>query len=189
MARINLLPWREARREVRRKQFLLALGATGLLAVGVVVLADHYIDHIIERQVGRNAFVGQQISALDERIRQISELQASREQLNERMRIIQDLQGQRPARPRVFEQLARALPDDVYFTELQWRDRTLSISGVAASNHRVSELLRNLAADEVFAAPRLTEVKATGAGRSEDSTNLFRLTVRHNDRLPGEGKP
>lgn len=189
MARINLLPWREARREVRRRRFLLVLGATVLLAVGLVILGDRYIDRLIERQSSRNVFLGKQTVALDERIQQINDLQVRREQLSERMHIIQGLQGQRPVRPRVFEQLARAMPEDVYFTDLQWRDRTLSISGVAASNHRVSELLRNLAADEVFAAPSLTDVKAAGGGRPEDSTSLFRLTVRHGDRLPAEGRP
>ncbi|MFJ5237254.1 PilN domain-containing protein [Pseudomonas neuropathica] len=177
MARINLLPWREERREERRKRFLLAL--IGVLAgsVGAVLIADQIISAAIEQQVARNDYIAKQIAVVDERIKQISELKARRQQLVERMRIIQDLQGNRQISGRIFDQLARTLPDGVYFTDVKMAGKTLSISGAAESNNRVSELMRNLDASDWFDAPSLNEVKATTAGQV-DQVNTFELTVR-----------
>ncbi|WP_448694588.1 PilN domain-containing protein [Pseudomonas moraviensis] len=177
MARINLLPWREERREERRKRFLLVL--IGVLAgsIGAVLIADQIISAAIERQMARNDYIGKQIAVVDERINQISELKARRQQLVERMRIIQDLQGNRQISGRVFDQLARTLPDGVYFTDVKMAGKTLSISGAAESNNRVSELMRNLDASDWFDAPSLNEVKATSADQVEQA-NVFQLTVR-----------
>ncbi len=177
MARINLLPWREERREERRKRFLLIL--IGVLAgsIGAVLIADQIITAAIERQMARNDYIGKQIAVVDERIKQISELKARRQQLVERMRIIQDLQGNRQISGRIFDQLARTLPDGVYFTDVKMAGKTLSISGAAESNNRVSELMRNLDASDWFDAPSLNEVKATSADQVEQA-NVFQLTVR-----------
>lgn len=177
MARINLLPWREELREERRKRFLTALAAVLVVAVGAVVIADQYIGSEISRQTARNQHVSQQIALLDERIKQISELKTRRQQLVERMKIIQDLQGNRPVSGRIFDQLARTLPDGVYFTEVKMTGKTLSITGVAASNNRVSDLMRNLDASDWLDAPSLTEVKANTTG-TVDQASVFRLTVR-----------
>ncbi|MGG7671128.1 PilN domain-containing protein [Pseudomonas sp. WC2] len=177
MARINLLPWREERREERRKRFLLALIGVVVGSIGAVLIADQIITAAIERQVARNDYIGKQIAVVDERIKQISELKAHRQQLVERMRIIQDLQGNRQISGRIFDQLARTLPDGVYFTDVKMAGKSLSISGAAESNNRVSELMRNLDASDWFDAPSLNEVKATTAGQV-DQANTFELTVR-----------
>ncbi|MBT9265672.1 PilN domain-containing protein [Pseudomonas sp. MG-9] len=187
MARINLLPWREERREERRKRFLLILIGVFVGSVGAVFIADQIISTAIERQAARNAYIGRQIAVVDERIKQISELKARRQQLVERMRIIQDLQGNRQISGRIFDQLARTLPDGVYFTSVKLVGRTLTISGAAESNNRVSELMRNLDASDWFDAPSLNEVKATTAGQV-DQANVFQLTVRQTQPATVEGE-
>ncbi|WP_313332859.1 PilN domain-containing protein, partial [Pseudomonas oryzihabitans] len=106
-----------------------------------------------------------------------SELKTRRQQLLARMKIIQDLQGNRPVIGHVFDQLVRTLPDGVYFRELKMQGDTLSISGEAESNNRVSNLMRNLDASDWFASPTLIEVKATTAG-AVDQANTFQLTVK-----------
>lgn len=177
MARINLLPWREELREERRKRFLLTLVGVLVGSVGLVLIADQVFSSAISLQVARNDYLGKQIAVVDERIKQISDLKARRQQLVERMRIIQDLQGNRQISGRIFEQLARTLPDGVYFTEVKMQGKSLAITGAAESNNKVSELMRNLDASDWFDAPSLTEVKATTAGQL-DQANVFQLTVR-----------
>jgi len=177
MARINLLPWREQLREERRKQFLVILGGVFVLSCGVVFLGDQYLSGEIARQEARNAFIQQNIAQLDVRIKEISELKTRRQQLLARMKIIQDLQANRPVIGHVFDQLVRTLPDGVYFREVKMQGDTLSISGEAESNNRVSNLMRNLDASDWFASPTLIEVKATTAG-AVDQANTFQLTVK-----------
>ncbi len=177
MARINLLPWREQRREERKQRFLVALGAVLVGAAALVFAGDQYLNGAIEQQNARNDYVRKEIAALDARIKEISELKKRREELLERMKIIQDLQGNRPVTARVFDQLVRTLPDGVHFTALKMTGKNIAIQGAAESNNRVSALMRNLDASDWLAAPNLTEVKAVTAG-TVDQASVFQLTVQ-----------
>lgn len=175
MARINLLPWREQQREERKKRFVTALVGVLVVAVGIVLLIDQALGRAITQQTARNTFLQGELVQLDARIKEISELKARRKQLLERMKIIQDLQGNRPIIGRVFDQLVRTLPDGVYFTDIKMLDNVIAINGIAESNNRVSDLMRNLEASDWLEGPVLNEVKASAA---PDQANAFQLTVR-----------
>jgi type IV pilus assembly protein PilN len=155
-------------------------------AMGAVLVANQVISGAIDQQVARNDYIGKQVAVVDERISQINDLKARRQQLVERMGVIQGLQGNRQISGRIFDQLARALPNGVYFTEVRMTAKTLSITGAAQSNNRVSELMRNLEASDWFEAPSLSEVKATAAGQLEQA-NVFQLTVRQTQPATPEG--
>lgn len=127
MARINLLPWREELREQRKQQFLVILGGVLVASAALVFLGDQYFTAAIENQNARNDFLRKEIVVLDARIKEISELKSRRQQLLERMKIIQDLQGNRPIIGRVFDQLVRTLPDGVYFTDLKMTGKNIAI--------------------------------------------------------------
>ncbi len=177
MAKINLLPWREQLREERKQRFLVSLAGAAVLAVGLLFLADQYLANAIEQQNARNQFISKEIAVLDARISEIKELRERRQQLLERMKIIQDLQGNRPIIGRVFDQLVRTLPDGVYFTDLKMTGKNIAIVGAAESNNRVSNLMRNLDGSDWLEAPNLNEVKAVTAG-AVDQENVFQLTVQ-----------
>lgn len=177
MARINLLPWREQLREERKQRFLVTLAGVLVVSAGAVFLGDQYLNGAIERQSARNDFVRKEIALLDARIKEIKELKTRRQQLLERMKIIQDLQGNRPIIGRVFDQLVRTLPDGIYFTSVKMQGKSIAIVGAAESNNRVSNLMRNLDGSDWLDAPNLTQVKATTAG-ALDQANVFQLTVQ-----------
>jgi len=177
MARINLLPWREQLREKRRQRFLVTMGAVLVAAGGLVFLGDWYLNASIDAQQARNDFIRREIAVLDARIKEISELKKRRQELLERMKIIQDLQGNRPIIARVFDQMVRTLPDGVYFTSLKMTGKHIAIEGAAESNNRVSNLMRNLDGSEWLDAPNLTAVKAVTAGALEQA-NVFQLSVQ-----------
>jgi len=188
MARINLLPWREQQREDRKKRFLIALAGVLVGGIAVIFLASQYLDSAISHQNARNEYIKTEIVQLDSRIKEISELRARRKQLLERMKIIQDLQGNRPIIGRIFDQFARTLPDGVFFTDVKMTDQLISISGSAESNNRVSDLLRNLDASDWLESPGLTEVKANAPGTA-DQSNTFQLTVRQTQPAVEGAKP
>lgn len=177
MAQINLLPWREQLREERKQRFLVSLVGVLVLGAGLIFLADRYFENAIEEQVARNDFVRKEIAVLDTRIKEIKELRERRAQLLERMKIIQDLQGNRPIIGRIFDQLVRTLPDGVHFTSLKMTGKNIAIVGAAESNNRVSNLMRNLDSSEWLEAPNLNEVKAAVAG-AIDQQSVFQLTVQ-----------
>ena len=177
MARINLLPWREQLREERKRKFLAALAGCVVLALGLIFLADMLLNAAISNQNARNQFIRQEIAVLESRIKEINELQAQRQQLIERMKIIQDLQLNRPVIARLFDQMTRTLPDGLYYESAKMEGKTITISGSAESNNRVSELMRNMEASEWLANATLSQVKLKTAGEL-DQANDFLLTVQ-----------
>lgn len=190
MARINLLPWREQLREERKKEFLTILVLIVIFAGGLIFFGDRVLNGKIDHQNARNEFMQKEITLLEARIKEIEQLQARRTQLLDRMKIIQDLQGNRPIIVRVFDELARTLPDGVYFDALGMAGSTINIEGRAESNSRVSNLMRQMDASEWLTSPNLTAVRAVTAG-GLDQANVFELSVKQTEPGAGtaEGEP
>lgn len=160
MAKINLLPWREERRQELKKAFLVVLGVVAAVAFVVVVLADRTVSAAIEDQQGRNNYLKKQISELDLQVKEINELERKRRELLDRMKVIQELQGNRPIIVRIFDDLVRSLPDGVFYTDLTRKANTIELKGVAESNNRIASLMRKIDKSEWFSDPNLTAVKA-----------------------------
>lgn len=177
MANINLLPWREARREELKRQFLVVLGLVAVAGIALIILGDRIENNRIENQRARNAHLTQNIRVLDARVAEIRDLQRRRNQLIDRMRVIQELQGNRPVIVRVLDQLVRTLPDGVFYTEVQARDKLLSIRGVAESNNRVSSLMRRLDASDWLHAPNLDSVRAATVYGDQAATFDLKVNV------------
>ncbi len=175
MAQINLLPWREERRQELKRQFVATIAFVAIFAAGIVLLADRVVNGQIVNQQARNNYLQENISELDKAVAEIRELQKRRNQLIDRMRVIQELQGTRPLIVRVLDQLVRTIPDGVFYTNLNTSNRRISINGVAESNNRVSSLMRRLDASDWLARPNLDKV--TAAPEFGDQANRFNLTV------------
>jgi len=186
MAHINLLPWREWERERRKKQFLGNLAATFLLGVLVVLGGGWYLDARVENQNARNAFLQKEIQVLDEKIAEISELKKKREELLARIRVILELQTNRPIIVRVFDELVRTLSPGVHFTNLQMQANVLTLDGAAESNNRISSLMRNLDASDLFASPNLKSIKEDPENEHYGAqASVFNLTfIQTNPNAP-----
>jgi len=182
MANINLLPWREELREERNKNFYVVIGLVLALAAVLFFSVYSYFDSAASNQASRNAFLKNQIAALDKKIIEIQELRETRSELIERMELIQALQGNRPVIVRIFDEIVRAVPEGLYFNELEVKGERVRISGVASSNNRVSALMRNFDDSEWFRNPSLVKVESKSAG-----VNAFEIIMtRVNPRTEGE---
>ena len=176
MANINLLPWREELRAERQRNFVSSLGLAVALAILVLVLADRITDINLDAQNARNRFLTENIALVDSEVSEIRDLRSQRQLLLERMRVIQELQGNRPIIVRVLDELVRTVPDGVYYYDLSSSDETLSIEGIAESNNRVSSLMRRLDASDWLEDPSLDGV--TAAGDLGQSAMEFSLSVQ-----------
>jgi len=190
MARINLLPWREWERERKKKEFLGNLAAVLVAGAALVLLGGFYFDGKVEGQQARNAYLEQEIAVLDERIAEIAQLQKTRDELLARMRVIQELQGNRPVIVRVFDEMVRALAKGVHFNTLKMNSNRLSLEGVAESNNRISSLMRNLDSSEWFTSPNLRSIKEDPSnsdyGMQASTFNLTFVQVNPNKPVEGE---
>ena len=169
MPKINLLPWRAELRTRRRNQFFIGLGAS-LGAAGLAVLASNFVmNGILSHQNSRNELLNTEIAALDKRIADILELEASKDRLLARMEIIEQLQRSRPEIVHVFDELVRTLPDGVRLTSVKQTGRRLEVKGDADSNTRVSAFMRNIDKSKWLTQPDLQviEVRDTSTKRKK----------------------
>jgi len=178
MARINLKPWREERRAEEQKDFLIALVGMAVIGLLFVFMQDRLVNSNIEEQQARNSYLSGEISSLERKIQEIDKLKSRRDQLVARMRVIQELQGNRPVIVHMFDEVVRTLPDGVFYTGLARKADGLSIQGRAESNNRISSLMRKLDGSEWFMDPNLTSVKASEEGGDGEKSNDFDLTVK-----------
>jgi type IV pilus assembly protein PilN len=188
MARINLLPWRDWERERRKKEFLTNMAAVVLAGVGIVFAFGWYLDGRIDSQLERNRLLEAEIVILDEQIAEIMSLQKTRQELLARMRVIQELQGNRPVIVRVFDELVRTLAKGVHFKTLKYEGDRLAVEGVAESNNRISSLMRNLDGSDWFASPNLRSIKEDPENVSYGAqASTFNLTfVQTNPNKPAD---
>jgi len=166
MAKINLLPWREEIRKQKQREFVISAAGGALLAALIVLLAHFHIDGLIDNQNQRNAFLKAQIAVLDQRIGRIRELEKMKADLLARMNVIQELQRSRPESVHLMDELVRTLPDGVYLNAFTQKGRSLELAGVAQSNARVSDYMRNIDASDWLTAPRLDLIKTTEKNRT-----------------------
>jgi len=103
MPRINLLPWREAERKKRQRDFGVALAGGVVVAVVSVLATMFAYSQMISNQEARNERLTAEIVELEKSITEIDGLERQKERLLARMEIIEQLQKSRPER--------RCLPD------------------------------------------------------------------------------
>ena len=186
MPRINLLPWREADRKKRQRDFGVAMGGGVVVAVSVVLAAIFAFSQMISNQEDRNRRLTDEIAELEKSIKEIDGLEAQKERLLARMEIISELQKSRPEIVHLFDELVRQLPEGVYLTGMKQTGASVEIRGVAQSSTRVSALMRRIDASEWLADPEVDRVETTTAGASRQAEFIVNLKqVRKDDEMEG----
>ena len=164
MATINLRPWREELRQERQKEYVRVLILVFMAAGLIWWSVKGYYDASIDAQEYRNEYIKKQTSALESKIKEIQELRNKRQELLDRMRLIQDLQGNRPVIVRVFDELARVMPEELFFTSVSSKGNKFTLKGKASSNDQISQLMRNFDQSPWFTNPNLLGVSAAEGG-------------------------
>jgi type IV pilus assembly protein PilN len=158
---INLLPHREAARKQRRDVFNVSMGAAflagGLLA-GAIFL---WYQAQISEQQAHNQLLKTEITRLEGQIKDIAGLESEIAALRARQQAVEDLQSDRNVPVHLLTELSKQLPDGVYVSSMRQTNQSVTLQGVAQSNERVSDLLRNLARNTPwFSKPELVEIVA-----------------------------
>jgi type IV pilus assembly protein PilN len=170
--RINLLPHREARREQRKREFLLLLAGVALLGVVTVLGGGLAMDQLVEQQGRRNQFIQAENQRLDTQIAEIRTLREEITALRARQQAVENLQSDRTLPVRLFDEFSRLTPDGVQLRQLRQEERRVTLTGYAQTNERVAEFLRNLSERSPWLErPELGEIKEitlTGAAAPKD---------------------
>jgi len=179
---INLLPHREAARKRRKEAFQATMLASALIGLAIAGVIYWWFQMMIADQQGRNAFLQQEIRVLEGQIKEIATIEDEIASLRARQKAVEDLQSDRNLPVHMLNELVAQLPDGVYITNLKQVDQIVTMQGMAQSNERVSEMLRNLANNTPwFSKPELVEIVAgnvTLTAREQRRVAAFNLRFR-----------
>ena len=182
MILINLLPHREAARARRRETFQVMLALSVFLGATLIGAGYLWFEAQISGQQERNGVLSKEISVLDGQIKEIANIESEIKSLSERQKAVEDLQADRNLPVHLLNELVKQLPDGTYITSLKQDNQSVNIQGIAQSNERVSELLRNLANNTPWLSkPELVEIVAstvTLTPRDQRRVAKFNLRVR-----------
>lgn len=186
MILINLLPHREARRKRRKAAFFAGLGLAAVSGLLLVVLWYLGLEHLKSVQDDRNAQLQREISQLEGQIKDIANLRGEIESLKARQKAVEDLQTDRNVPVHLLNELTRQTPEGVYLTSIKQTGSVVAITGIAQTNERVSELLRNaLYNSEWLERPELVEIKAaTVRADNREQRRLFEFSMRVSIKRP-----
>ncbi|MGM0593595.1 MAG: PilN domain-containing protein [Pseudomonadota bacterium] len=175
MAHINLLPWREELRQQKKKEFFTVVGGTAIAFAGVVLLVHMYMAGLIDYQNSRNDRLKAEITKVESKIEEIKDLERAKEQLIARMRVIEELQGNRPEVVHLFEEIAKVVPEGLFIDSITQKNRDVTIVGKAQSNARVSAFMRRLEASNWLETPNLNVISTSK--REAERMREFTLVV------------
>ena len=181
MILINLLPHREAARKRQREMFFAQVGGAALIGGLVVGLIFTWFQNQISTQQDRNAFLGTEIAKLDAQIKDIAGLQTQLAALKARQLAVEDLQADRNLPVHLLDEMVKQLPEGIYLSSLKQENQAILLTGVAQSQERVSELLRNLNNNSKWLTrPELVEIVAanlTLSSREQRRVSNFSIRV------------
>jgi type IV pilus assembly protein PilN len=183
---INLLPHREEKRKRKKVAFFAGLGVAAAAGLGVVGLWYAVVQQMTAAQQGRNQFLVAEIGKLEVQIKDIATLRAEIESLKARQKAVEDLQIDRNLPVHLLNELVKQTPEGIYFATVKQDGQVLSVNGIAQTQERVSELLRNTAYNsEWLVRPELIESKSAAVvAANKEQKRLFDFSVRLNVKRP-----
>ncbi|MGB8146235.1 MAG: PilN domain-containing protein [Chromatiaceae bacterium] len=185
MVRLNLLPWREARRQHQKRLFVIHGMIALLVTLGAAIASYVVIDGLILYQASRNDFLIAEIAKLDSKINEIKEIEKKKADLLARMDIIQELQYIRPEVVHLFDEIVTAIPDGVFLTGIRQSGRNVVLEGRAQSYGRISDLMRNIKASAWITNPTLTIIK----DQDKSDRGLSQFELQFQQQRPPAPKP
>jgi type IV pilus assembly protein PilN len=177
---INLLPHREEKRQRRKVAFFAGLGVAAGVGVAIVGIWYLVVQQLTSAQQDRNAFLSAEIAKLDTQIKDIASLKAEIESLKARQKAVEDLQIDRNVPVHLLNELVKQTPEGIYFNAIKQDGQSLNVSGVAQTQERISEFLRNTAySSEWLVKPELIESKsASMTGANKEQRTLYAFSMR-----------
>jgi type IV pilus assembly protein PilN len=101
---------------------------------------------------------------LEKVLQKLAELEASKLELDKKIKIINDLKFKQKDAVYMMDKLSRCLPDWVWLTDLNFKNGAVFLSGKALSNNLVADLINNLQTSNTF-----INVKLKSSARNKEA--------------------
>ena len=161
LTHINLLPWREKKRQQERQQLITYLLVALGMAMSLVLFIRHEVLIFVERQYQRNQCLSHEIVQYEQQIKVIRDMKILRRSLLLMIKTIENIQLTRAVRIKCLVELGQLVPKMVYLNRIECLGNQVFLVGYATSTTPISTLMRRISANIWILAPSLSEVKKT----------------------------
>ena len=191
MILINLLPHREEKRRQRKRNFFVLLGLSAFAGVLVVGAWMSVLQQMKSAQESRNDYLKAEITKLESQIKDIATLRAEIDALKARQKAVEDLQTDRNIPVHLLNEIVKQTPEGIYLTSIKQTGQVVAVAGIAQTNERVSEFLRNtLYSSPWLERPELIEIKAsTVTAANREQRRLYEFSMRVSIKRPAAAAP
>jgi len=191
MIRINLLPYRDERRQWQILQYIL-VALVSLELVGLLILSSYsWVSMGLSDAKDRFQQVQSENSALRARLGELTKFEDVQAEVQKKLDLVDKLQKGRFRSLGTMLGLSGAIPKNVWLTEVKDSGGQISISGFGESNRAIAKFMRSLEARGVFAGVDLKLIKRERVNGVP--LRSFSLTMNRVDAKPvseaAVGKP
>lgn len=183
MIRINLLPFRSARKKenIRRQISFFALSGTlfAICLFGYHLLLDNRVSAKVQEVANTKA----ELAQLEKKLNEIKEIKKMLETIRRKTAVIEDLELSRQASVRMLDAMAQLMVEDqMYLTHLKVSENLLEVAGIAADNQTIAKFMTRLEHSGLF---KKVVLKSASANPVKDGRVLQKFSIS-GDRKPLE---
>jgi type IV pilus assembly protein PilN len=175
MTQINLLPWREQARHIKKMRFLITIGGFVILTLVLVLFVHIFFKNAIRHQQKRNTFLQTQISQSQTSYTELEKNKAAQDLTLEKIGFLVGLQNKSYRAVKLFNELPKIVPENVTLIKMKREGNSVYLQGTAPTNLDITALMKNLTRSKVLVQPDLNEISAKDA--TEENQKMFELKV------------
>lgn len=194
MIRINLLAERRSVKAVSKGfdagQKITVIGSLLLVLTLVGVGWRYWALGQQQAEVVRQVAAAQrEEQRLGEILKQVAEFEVRKQQLQERVTLIDELRKGQNAPVHMIDQISRALPDMTWLTNVKQDGFTLTVQGRCLTLTSLSDFVGNLEASRYFARPVEIVESSVVNGDGKTTPDLIQFTIRGTFQMAGAEAP
>ncbi len=166
MIAINLLNWREKLRVIQNTRLYVVAGTVAVICMILTLIVYGFVGRLIAAQQSDIVYLSEQMKGVEEKIKELNDLETQKKLLLERQKVVESLQDSRPFVVRLFDGVVRIIPDGIVLDELSRKGNELSLKGTSDSNATIAKMMSNVQALKWVQEANLGELKSTKADKS-----------------------
>jgi len=181
MIRINLIPHREAFRQQQIIEYIVVFVAAILLTITLVVAVDVWVTKDLTALQEEHATLQATNTNLTKKIGELRNLDSLRKEVEDKLKIVDELQAGRFRSLSTLEAVANAMPQNIWLTDIEDSKGIISLKGFGESSQSIANFMRTLESHKLFNQVRLSVDEADtveGASVRKFSLTLHRLTLQ-----------
>jgi type IV pilus assembly protein PilN len=152
MIRINLLPVRQTQKRQTIQQQLLGAAAVVIVTIIGCIVWTATVSSTADDLVAQIGQKESELKQLDKVIGEVNEYTAKRKELEDKLKVIDDLRKGKTGPVRALDDLATEIPNRIWLTKMDESGGSVTLEGKAIDHEDVSAFMKSLQKSKYFSS-------------------------------------